>query len=100
MESASSGIGLKFSSRVISDSNMFMALLRVEIVFEAYMSRLLTLASPPKTRLPPVLGQVKAAVPLAARAGTAAGCGAAGSAGVGGATGAGAAGCAGAGVAG
>src|ERR1700681_4319258 len=83
MESASSRIGLKFSSRVISDSKMFIALLRVEIVFEAYMSRLLTLASPPKTRSPPVFGQVKAAT-LAAGVGAAAGGGAAAGAGAGG----------------
>src|ERR1700726_4980617 len=79
MESASSRIGLKFSSRVINDSKMFIALLRVEIVFEAYMSRLLTLASPPKTRSPPAFGQVKAAT-LAAGGGAAAGAGAGGGA--------------------
>src|SRR5579859_2057594 len=73
MECASSRIGLKFSSRVIRDSKMFIALLRVEIVFEAYMSRLLTLASPPKTRSPPVFGQVKAVAGAAAGGGIEAG---------------------------
>src|SRR5690242_5421503 len=97
MESASSRIGSKFSSRVISDSKIFIALLRVEIVFEAYMSRLLTLASPPNTRSPPVFGQAKGASVTAAgatvagaAAGVAAGCGAgAAGAGAGAATGCG-----------
>ena len=44
------------SSRVKSASNMCIAMLRVEIVELACMSRLLTLASWPNTRSPPVTG--------------------------------------------
>ncbi len=44
---------------------MFIATLRVEIVFEAIMSRLLSFASPAKTRSPPFFGHSK----CAARAG-------------------------------
>ena len=68
MESASSRIGLKFSSRVISDSNMFMAMLRVEIVPDVIWSRLLMLASWPKVKLPPTCGHLK----VSAETGTAA----------------------------
>src|SRR6185312_3757284 len=58
-ESASSRIGLKFSSRVISDSNMFMAMLRVEMVPEVIWSRPLMLASWPNVKLPPTRGHLK-----------------------------------------
>ena len=50
---------------------MFIATLRVEIVLEACWSRLLTLASCPKTTVPPFFGQengAAAAVPIDARA--------------------------------
>src|SRR5271166_1088521 len=70
IESARSRIGLKFSSRVISDSNMFIAMLRVEMVDEVIWSRLLMLASWPNTKSPPTCGHlnVAAAAPEATNA--------------------------------
>ena len=47
-----------FSSRVISVSNMFIAMLRVEIVPDVIWSRLLMLASWPKMKLPPTCGHL------------------------------------------
>src|SRR3954462_6938222 len=58
MALASSRIGRLFSSRVISASNMFIAILRVEIVAEVIWSRLLMLASWPKVKLPPTRGHL------------------------------------------
>ena len=63
-----------FSSRVISVSKMFIATLRVEIVLDVIWSRLLTFASCPKTKSPPVCGHLKgsAAHPVGASTGPAA----------------------------
>ena len=54
-------MGAVFSSRVISASNMFMAMLRVEIVLDVIWSRLLTLASWPNLNSPPTLGHLNCA---------------------------------------
>src|SRR5665213_2281329 len=61
IESASSRIGLKFPSRVVSDSNMCIATLRVEMVDDVIWSRLLILASWPNTKSPPTFGHLNGA---------------------------------------
>ena len=50
-----------FSSRVISDSKMFIEMLRVEIAPDVIWSRLLMLASWPNTKLPPTWGHLNGA---------------------------------------